>query len=81
MRMQKAATCQTCCAYLFEARGWVSDLVDHGPLDGGHRDVGAVSEGFLVPVGRPPRLLVAWFIEIRLRHQDQGLDGHQDLGN
>lgn len=65
--------------YLLEARGWVSDLVDHCPLDGCHGDVGAVGERFLVPVGSPSGLLVTRLIEIWLRHQDERLDGHENL--
>ena len=65
--------------YLFEARCGVSDLADHGPLNGGHFDVGVVGQRLLVPIGSASRLLVAWLIEVRLRNQNQGLDGDKNL--
>ena len=66
-------------SHLFETWSGVSDLVDHGPLHGGHRYVGAVSDGLLVTIRSTSRLLVAWLVEIGLRDQDQGLDRHQHL--
>ena len=55
--------------YLSEARGGVPDLVDHSPHDGGHRYIGAVGKGFLIPIKRSSRLLVTRLVEVGLWHQ------------
>ena len=57
--------------HLLEAGGWVLELVDHGPLHCGRAYVGTVGQRLQVSIASTDVLLVAWFIEERLRHQDQ----------
>ena len=64
---------------LSEAGGGISQLGDHGPLHGGHVEVGIVHERLLVPIRGLPVLLVARLIEVWVWDKDEGLDRHKDL--
>lgn len=65
--------------YLFETRGRVAHLLQHGPLDRSLPDVAVVFPRALGAAGRPAGALVAWLVEVGLCHQDERLHRHQNL--
>lgn len=55
-------------SYLFEARRRVTDLLQHGPLDGGLPDVAVVLPGALRAAWGAAGALVAGLVKVRLSH-------------
>lgn len=61
-------------ADLLEAGGGVLELVQHGPLNCGHVEIGVVCKGLLVSILGPSVLLISRLIEVGVWNQDQTLD-------
>lgn len=60
--------------YLFKTWRRVAQLLQHGPLDRRLADVPVVLPRTLGAAGSPAGALVPRLVEIRLSHQNEGLD-------
>ena len=60
--------------HLSKAGRGILELVEHGPLNCRHIEIGIVEQRFLISILRSPVLLVARFIEVGIWYQNQTLD-------